>query len=150
MAVLRAERERLFSETNKVEDAFRANPTPQNKAAYEQAKQVETDWIRKAVKPAQTIWHRTGMAQQGEAPVDVSTFAGLRRAAVDLHGREPTIAEAPKLQKAAKRVQDATTAETRALQKIADATQRGRKTKARTVEELREHLAEKIKKLTPC
>lgn len=87
VALVRARHEELARAANKAFDDGGHKLTDPKFQAAEKARQ---DWWEKAVKPMQTEWHKTGMAQQGETAIDTGTFYGLYRAFKDTVGKEPT------------------------------------------------------------
>jgi hypothetical protein len=56
---------------------------------YKKAWKERSDWAAR-IKPLQTEWHKTGMAQQGEQDIDTGTFTGLREAYTDATGKDFT------------------------------------------------------------
>lgn len=153
MATLRAQHEELSKATDKAADALRKSPEdPLLKQDYEDSFKAETDFAQR-IKPAATEWHKVGQSMQGETEIDTGSFTSLRREVNRLHGRDITPEEAPVLEKTAERVQQAKTEATEALQKASEEVEtkvRPAKSKPRTMDELRDHFAEKIKQLTPC
>lgn len=87
VALVRARHEELARAANKAFDDGGHKLTDPKFQAAEKARQ---DWWEKAVKPMQTEWHKTGMAQQGETAIDTGTFYGLYRAFKQRTGREMT------------------------------------------------------------
>lgn len=75
MSVVRAKYEQLAKITNDAYDKFGEN-SPEAKTAFK----TERDWYNTAVKPMQTEWSKTGMAQQGATDVDTGTVMGIKRA----------------------------------------------------------------------
>lgn len=150
MAILRAERERLHLDTRRIGE--QAEKDPQMRAAYEQAKTVETEFIRNAVQPAKTMWHKMGMATQGEAPIDASTFQGLRKVFVDsTNGREPTPMEARGMEKHAREVRTRQKAEQVANERLTKSMDKSlSKTKVVSLEELRAEMQKMADELLPC
>lgn len=152
-AVLRAERERLAHVTNEAEDALAAKPNdPALKAAHDQARKAEVDWIRDVVQPAKTATSDIFRGMQGEAQVDASTFAGLRRLFVDENGRELTPEEALKVKDAASKVKTAQAAEAAATRKLGESTTKI-KVKVRLPSDtaaLKAHFADRLREVLPC
>lgn len=101
MALVRARHEELAKAANK---AFDEGGQRVNDPAFQKAEKARQDWWETAVKPMQTEWHKTGMAQQGETAVDTGTFYGLYRAFKDRTGREMTRDQSARAQKLANRV----------------------------------------------
>lgn len=152
-AVVRAERERLAGETMAAENAVRQNPNDVNaRNNYNAVRQTETEWVRNVVQPAKTATSDIFRGMQGEAPIDPTTFAGLRRAVLDIHGRDVAPNEVQTLSAISERTRRAVAESSESLQRAATAVENtlGRKVKPRSIEELREHLANRIRELTPC
>lgn len=150
--LVRAQVEELSKASDRASEAERKNPTPENKQAAEDAFKAETDF-RKRIKPAATAASDVFRAYQGETDVETGTFVGLRRAVNELHGRDISDSERPILEKTAERVERAKNEATESLQKAsAEVEQKVRpeKSQPRTMDELREHLSNRIKELTPC
>lgn len=150
--LVRAQVEELSKVSDRASEEARKNPTPENKLTAEDAFKAETDF-RQRIKPAATAASDVFKAYQGETNVETGTFNGLRRQVNELHGRDVTPDEVPLLEKTAERVQKAQTDATDALQKASEAIEqkvRPPKSKPRTMDELREHLAQRIKDLNPC
>src|SRR5207244_4199416 len=62
MAIVRARHEELAKTANQ---AFDAGGQNLNDPAFKKAEQARQDWWENSVKPLQTEWAKTGMAQQG-------------------------------------------------------------------------------------
>lgn len=92
ITVLRAQHEALGKVTNRANDAYRKNPTPENKQAYNAAMEAEIRWAER-IKPLQTESSRVFTAQQGETDIDTGSFTGLDRAFRTQHDRPMTPAE---------------------------------------------------------
>jgi hypothetical protein len=142
-AVVRAERERLAVETAKAEQIARD--------VYNAARATETDWVRSVVQPAKTATSNIFRGMQGEAPVDVSTFAGLRKAVLDMKGRDLKPNELRPLQERATNVQRAVEAEAQGVKKLGDAIEKHLpKVEAGTLDSLRAEMTKMAEELTPC
>lgn len=151
-AVLRAERERLAIESNKAAQAVRDNP---NNAAAKQAltdaRKAETSWIRDVVQPAKTSTSDIFRGMQGEAPIDATTFEGLRRAVVDIKGKEPNVVEASNLERRVSKVKKAQEVEARATEQLGKEIDRQLpKTRVPTLDELRSEMERMTQELAPC
>lgn len=85
MSVVRARHEELTREANKAFDEGRQNVSNPKFQAAEKARQ---DFWENSIRPMQTEWHKTGMAQQGETGIDSGTFYGLYRAFKERNGKE--------------------------------------------------------------
>lgn len=150
-AVLRAERERLAVESNKAAQAMRDNPSPENQAALDTARKTESKFIQDVVQPAKTSTSDIFRGMQNEAPIDATTFEGLRRALLDQKGREPTAAESGKLEKRAQAVRKAQATEAVATEKLGKAIDKSLpKTRVPTLEELQAEMSRMAEELAPC
>lgn len=150
-SVLRAHIEDLSKEANRTQDVSDANPTdPALKEKATEAFKAESDF-RQRIKPAATEWQKTGVAYQGGTDIDTGSFTGLRRAVMEEKGRDITPKEEIKLRETAKTVQDATTAEDIAKAKFNDVIKSSAKESPfKTLDDLKNHLAEKLRKMAPC
>ncbi len=90
MALVRARHEELAQAANK---AFDEGGQKTSDPEFQSAEKTRQDWWEKSVKPMQTEWHKTGMAQQGETAIDTGTFYGIYRAFKQQTGREMTSRE---------------------------------------------------------
>lgn len=90
MALVRAKHEELAKAANR---AFDEGGQNLNNPKFKAAEKARQDWWEQSVKPMQTEWHKTGMAQQGETGIDTGTFYGIYRAFKDATGREMTPTE---------------------------------------------------------
>jgi hypothetical protein len=152
-AVLRAERERLAMETNKAADAARANKNDRNaQRVLADARQAETAFVRDVVQPAKTATSDIFRGMQGEAPIDASTFEGMRRAFVDATGREPKPSEEARLTRRASEVRNAERAETAATDRLGKAIDKElpKSFVPQTLEDIRAEMAKMSAELTPC
>lgn len=151
-AVLRAERERLAVESNQAAQAVRENPTDSvAQEKLKQARTTETSWIQDVVQPAKTSTSDIFRGMQGEAPIDTTTFEGLRRAVLDAKSREPTAKEAVKLEKRAASVRKAKMVESSATRKLGEEIDRALpKTRVPTLSELRAEITRMAEELAPC
>lgn len=151
VSVIRAKVDELSKATNKANDEWIADPdSPKARMAYDAAWQEEKRWRADILKPAQTEWSNVGRAMQGETAVDTGTFSGIRRAVLEDKGRDLKPEEIPKARKVVERVQKAQEAEARAKQAFDKAIERTAAKAPKSLEELKAHFAEKIRRLTPC
>src|SRR5439155_1271224 len=98
-----------------------------------------------------TAWHRMGVAQQGLASVDVSTFDGLNTVAVDKLGRPLNAGETLKLHRIENKVNGRVAAETQSLGRLSRAVDTAfPRTKVPTTDELFGILSKLKDRLTPC
>lgn len=85
MSVVRAKYEQLAKVTNEAYDKYGEN-SPEAKAAFE----AERGWYNTAVKPMQTEWSRTGVAQQGATDVDTGSVMAIKRAVKEKFDKDLT------------------------------------------------------------
>ncbi len=149
MSVLRAHSEDLHK-------AAVAAERSGSKPAYDRAWKEQQDWDQNVVQPAKTVWSNTGKAMQGETDVDTGSFTGLRQLYVDSTrseefplGKDVSVKQEPGLRKRAAAVKAAQDREAAALKKMGDVIKK-KGTRLRTVEELRNHFAERLKAKLPC
>jgi len=84
IAVARARLRQLAFEARRTEEKF-GTDSPEYRAAWK----ARSDWAAR-IKPMQTEWHKSGMAQQGEQDIDTGTFTGLREAYTDATDKDFT------------------------------------------------------------
>lgn len=151
-AVIRAERERLAVESNKAADIAQADPNnPAARQALVNARAAETSWIREVVQPAKTATSDIFRGMQGEAPIDASTFEGLRRRLVDVTGKEPTPYQSAVMRNRVNKVRTAQGAEKAALGKLSQHVEKEfPNIKTPSLDELRAEMQKMAKELTPC
>lgn len=100
MSVVRARNEQLARATNAARDQFGEN-SPEARTADK----IERDWYNKVVKPMQTEWSKIGITQQGKTDIDAGTVSGLRRAYMDVSGKDFTPEQEKKAKMSADEVQ---------------------------------------------
>lgn len=101
MALVRAKHEELARAANQ---AFDKGRHKLDNPEFQKAEKARQDWWEQSVRPMQTEWHKTGMAQQGETAIDTGTFYGLYRAFKEQTGREMTPREEKQAQRLTERV----------------------------------------------
>jgi hypothetical protein len=150
-AAIRAEEARLSERSAQLSRVAEANPT--NLAARQAANsafQDVTDFHNGPIAKLKERFHATGMALQGEIPVDLSTINGLREKWLKDNGKAPPPTMEPTFRRTAANVRRVTAEENATVgrlgQEIEKAT-RGRK--MRSVEEVRNAIVERMKNL-PC
>jgi hypothetical protein len=117
-AAVRAQEAQLSQRSNAASRAFEANPSAETRTAMNDAFNDLTDFHNGPVAKIKTIFHGTGMGLQGEVPVDLSTFNGLREAFLRDVGKAPPAEMEPALRKTAKAVSDAKAADQEAMRNL--------------------------------
>lgn len=150
-AAIRAEEARLSDRSNELSRAAEANPRDIEAAkAADDAFRALTDFHNGPIAKLKTRFHATGMALQGELPVDLSTFNGLREQWLKDNGKPPPASVEPALRRTAGNVSRVVGEERTAMQRLGqeiDRTTRGRKFP--TPEEVRDAIIERMKN-APC
>lgn len=101
IAATRAKGEELAKAARNIESKF-GTDSPE----YRAAKSALDSWDTRT-KPMQTVWHKSGMAQQGETDIDTGSFTGLQRAFREVSDKDFTPPQATKAKKIAKGVEAA-------------------------------------------
>jgi hypothetical protein len=150
-AAIRAEEARLSQRSNAASRALDADPTNQAlKVTQDNAFKDLADFHNGPVAKLKNNWHATGMGLQGELPVDLSTFNGLREAFLRDNGKAPAPEMEPALRKTAQKVRDATAANNGAMQKLgAEIERQTTRRKIPTADEVRLAIMERMKDM-PC
>jgi len=150
-SAIRAEEARLSQRSNAASRALDADPTNQAlKVAQDNAFKDLTDFHNGPVAKLKNNWHATGMGLQGELPVDLSTFNGLREAFLRDNGKAPAPEMEQALRKTAQKVRDATAANNGAMQKLgAEIERQTVRRKIPTADEVRLAIMERMKDM-PC
>ena len=118
-AAIRTEEARLSQVSRQASLASEADPSNQQlRIQADNAFKDLTDFHNGPVAKLKSNWHAQGMSLQGELPVDLSTYNGLRDAFLRDVGKPPPPEMEPVLRKTAQRVRDAATAETAAMQRL--------------------------------
>jgi hypothetical protein len=89
------------------------------------------------------------MAMQGEAPVDLSTYNGIREAWLRDTGKAPAPEQEPVMRKTAARVKGAMDAENAAMSKLGQEIAKPSKTKLPSADDVRNSIMERMK-IEPC
>ena len=151
LGAISAEHENLARQAIAAEKAAQEAPTPENRAAYEKARQTAEDFAVHVVKPAGTMWGELGRALQETSAIDYATETGLRNAAMMRLDRELTASEASKIKKEAARVQKvAKKADNATAELSAKIEKKTKGTETPTEDEMRATLQKVLKDLTPC
>ena len=118
-AAIRTEEARLSQVSRQASLASEADPGNQQlRTQADNAFKDLTDFHNGPVAKLKNNWHAQGMTLQGELPVDLSTYNGLRDAYLRDVGTPPPANAEPVLRRTAQRVRDAATAETAAMNKL--------------------------------
>lgn len=148
---VRAEEARLSERSNQLSRAAEANlGNIQAQLAADNAFKDLTDFHNGPVARVKQNWHAQGMGMQGEIPVDLSTFNGLREQWLRDIGKAPPKSVEPTLRRTARNVARSVAEENSAMsrlgQEIEKAT-RGRKLP--NADEVRNRIRERLG-LEPC
>jgi len=151
-AAVRSEEARLSQRSNMASRASEADPTnPQLKAQADEAFNDLTDFHNGPVAKLKNNWHAQGMTLQGEMPIDLSTYNGMREAFLKEVGKTPSSDMEPTLRKTAKRVRDAAEADMAAMNKLgAEIEKQTAKRKLASAEETRAKGLAKMGVEMPC
>ena len=115
-SAIRAEEARLSQRSNSASRASEADPSNQEaRIAADNAFKDLTDFHNGPVAKLKNDWHKTGKGLQGEMPVDLSTFNGLREAFLKENGKSPDAKLEPAMRDMAKKVSDAAVADKNAM-----------------------------------
>jgi hypothetical protein len=120
-AAVRAEEARLSQRSNAASRASEAAPANQQlRVDADNAFKDLTDFHNGPVAKFKKDWSDQGRTLQGELPVDLSTFNGMREAFLKDVGKPPSDSMEPALRSAAKKVSAAAAAEKAAMQKLSN------------------------------
>jgi hypothetical protein len=150
-SAIRAEEARLSQRSQQASLASEADPkNVQLKTAANDAFNDLTDFHNGPVAKLKNDWHAQGMTLQGEIPVDLSTFNGLRDAYLRDVGKPPPASAEPMLRKVAKQVRDSSAAETAALNNLsAEIERQSARRLLPTADQVRENIMKRMK-VEPC
>jgi N-acetyl-anhydromuramyl-L-alanine amidase AmpD len=150
-AAIRAEEARLSQRANAASRAVTADPGNQQlRLDEDNAAKDLTDFHNGPVAKLKNDWHKTGMGLQGEIPVDLSTFNGLREAFLKENGKSPDPKSEPAMRAMAKKVSDAAVADKNAMLALSNEIKKqsaGRKLPS--ADEVRDRIREQIG-IGPC
>ncbi len=148
---VRAEEARLSQRSNELSRAAAADPTnTEARLAADNAFKDVTDFHNGPVAKLKTIFHATGVGLQGELPVDLSTFNGLREKFLRDTGKPPTPEQEPQLEKMAEKVTNAVKEDNGAKQNLGQAIDKATaRRKLPTYDEVRQNIADRMK-IEPC
>lgn len=151
-SALRAEEARLSQRSHDlslIAESDRTNKQAQLDA--DNALKDLTDFHNGPIAKLKNDWHAQGMSLQGEIPVDLSTFNGLRKAYLDNLGKEPPASAEPEMRKAAKKMREADAAHQAAMGKLGAEIER--QTAKRNLphhDMVRENIAKRMRGEFPC
>ncbi len=147
-AAVRAEEARLSQVSNNTSRIAEANPGDrQAQINSENAFKDLTDFHNGPMAKLKSNWSAQGMTMQGEVPIDLTTYNGLRQSWLNDVGKPPPSGAEPVLRRTAAKVRDAVDAENGAMDRLG---QRIDGTKAtRSAEEVRNSILERMGEL-PC
>ena len=150
-AAVRAEEARLAQRSTNASLVSEADPKNQQaRIDADNAFKDLTDFHNGPVAKLKNNWHAQGMTLQGEIPLDLSSYNGLREAFLKETGKQPPASMEPVMRKRAKQVRDASAAETAAMKNLgAEIERQSAKRFLPTDEQVRERIM-KIMKVEPC
>ena len=150
-AAIRTEEARLSQVSRQASLASEADPGNQQlRVAADNAFKDVTDFNNGPVAKLKNNWHAQGMTLQGEIPVDLSTYNGLRDAYLRDVGKPPPANAEPVLRRTAQRVRDAATAETAAMNKLgAEIEKQSAIRRLPTPDQVQENIMKRMKDI-PC
>ena len=150
-AAIRTEEARLSQVSRQASLASEADPGNQQlRVAADNAFKDVTDFHNGPVAKLKNNWHAQGVSLQGELPVDLSTYNGLRDAYLRDVGKPPPANAEPVLRRTAQRVRDAATAETAAMNKLgAEIEKQSARRPLPTEDQVRENIVKRMK-VQPC
>jgi hypothetical protein len=150
-AAVRAEEARLSERSAALSRVSEANPTDTNaRIAADNAFKDLQDFHNGPIAKLKQDWHAQGMSLQGEIPIDLSTFNGLREAWLKDTGEAPPASMEPTLRRTAQNVSESIAAENGAMSRLSreiEQTSRGKKLP--TADEVRNRIREEMG-LGPC
>jgi N-acetyl-anhydromuramyl-L-alanine amidase AmpD len=150
-AAIRTEEARLSQRSRQASLAFEADPkNAQLRLDADNALKDLTDFHNGPVAKLKNNWHAQGVGLQGELPVDLSSYNGLRDAYLRDVGKAPPPSAEPAMRAAAKRVRDAADAESAAMRNLgAEIERQSARRRLPTDEELRMRIMDRVKDM-PC
>jgi hypothetical protein len=148
---IRVEEARLSQRSNAASRASEADPAnAQLRTDANVAFQDLTDFHNGPVATLKNNWHAQGMTLQGEVPIDLSTFNGLRERFLRENGEAPSKNMEPLLRKTAKAVAESAAADRAAMDELGKEIERQSARRALpTDEEVRNRIMEAVKDY-PC
>lgn len=151
-AAIRAEEARLSDRSTELSRVAEANPRDlMARQAANSAFQDLTDFHNGPVAKLKTRFHATGMALQGEIPVDLSTVNGLREKWLKDNNQPPPASMESTFSRTAENVRRATAEEKLATDKLGKEIEKATKgRKLPTADEVRSRIAQRMKDDLPC
>jgi N-acetyl-anhydromuramyl-L-alanine amidase AmpD len=150
-AAIRTEEARLSQVSHNASLASEAAPNnAQLRIDADNAFKDLTDFHNGPVAKLKNNWHAQGVSLQGEIPVDLSSYNGLRDAYLRDVGKPPPPSAEPAMRAAAKRVRAAADAESAAMRNLgAEIERQSARRRLPTDEEVRQRIMERTKDM-PC
>ena len=150
-AAIRTEEARLSQVSRQASLASEADPANQQlRIQADNAFKDLTDFHNGPVAKLKSNWHAQGEALQGEIPVDLSTYNGLRDAYLKNVGKSPPANAEPVLRRTAKRVRDASAAESEAMRNLgAEIEKQSSLRRLPTPDQIAENIMKRMK-VDPC
>jgi N-acetyl-anhydromuramyl-L-alanine amidase AmpD len=150
-AAIRTEEARLSQVSRNASLASEADPNnAQLRIDADNAFKDLADFHNGPVAKLKNNWHAQGVSLQGEIPVDLSSYNGLRDAYLRDVGKAPPPEMEPALRKTAQRVRAAADAESAAMRNLgAEIERQSARRRLPTDEELRQRIMERTKDM-PC
>ncbi len=148
---VRAEEARLSQRSNELSRAASSDPTNvEARLAADNAFKDLTDFHNGPVARAKQIFHGLGMSMQGELPVDLSTFNGLREAFLRDTGKLPSPEVEPQLRAMAEKVSNSVKEDNGAKQSLGQAIEKATaRRKLPTYDEVKQNILDRMK-TDPC
>ena len=148
-AAIRAEEARLSQRSAQASRISEANPSDmQARLDAQNAFADLTDFHNGPVARLKNNWHAQGIAMQGELPIDLSTYNGIREKWLRDTGAAPPSNLEPAMRNTAARIRNGEAAEAAALNKLGEAIART-KGKIPPEDVIARNIAERLK-VDPC
>ena len=149
-AAIRAEEARLSSRSQAASVFAENNPgNAQAKIDADNAFKDLTDFHNGPVAALKKNWHAQGMSMQGEIPVDLSTFNGIREQWLRDQGKAPSPQMERTLRKTADQVRRASADEANTMRKLAKEIDKQQSIKMPSEDELATRIAQRMGQM-PC
>ncbi len=148
---VRAEEARLSQRSNELSRAASEDPSSiEKRTAADNAFKDVTDFHNGPVAKLKQNWHAQGMGLQGELPVDLSTFNGLREAWLRDNGEAPSAAVEPRLRQMAENVTKSVAEDNGAKQELGQEIEKAtERRKLPSYDEVRNNITDRMK-VEPC
>jgi hypothetical protein len=150
-AAVTAEEARLSQRSHAASRASEADlANKELRAQADNAFKDLTDFHNGPVAKLKNNWHAQGMTLQGEVPMDLTTFNGLREKFLRDVGKAPPLNMEPVLRKTAKRVSDSVDANNQALHNLGlEIESQTARRRLPTADEVRTRIMERMR-VDPC